>query len=113
MNLVPFTESTHCSSPPVSRSLRNSEIQFEIEISETEPCRTEQFLEFRKVGNSEKSRSMEGCQQDWCKSNNAGRLQHLHFTMFRYADDANDLDSEPIVNRSTEFNEFRTEPIPN
>ena len=30
------------------RGLWNSEIRFGVEISETEPCRTELFLEFRK-----------------------------------------------------------------
>ena len=74
-----------------ARDLQNSEIRFGIVISKTEPCSTEQFLEFWKSRNSEKSRFMEGCQKDWWKSNNAGHLQHTHFTMFRYADDANDL----------------------
>ena len=40
--------------PLYSRGLRNSEIRFGIGISETEPGRTEQFLEFRKSRNSKK-----------------------------------------------------------
>ena len=55
---------------------------------------------------------MAGCQKDWQKSNNAGRLQHSSFTMFHYADDANELrfwtDSELCCGLSWIPYRFRT-----
>ena len=78
----------HC-----TRDLRNSEIRFGIEISETKPWHSELFLELR---NSEKFGILKELvhgrlPERLAKSSNAGRLQHTNFTMFRYADDASKL----------------------